>query len=182
MRRLAERHRVIVADIDNSRLAAVIPMLIAEGHDVAPLACDVTDLASLAKVAERIAAEGGLRTLAYVLGLSPSMGTWRRIMNVNLVAAARTAEAMAPHMPPGGAAVFVSSLAGHSCSDEPAAYPILDDPLGADFFTRFEALFGPEPDGKTAYQRSKQGLMRMCRRLAAAGARGACASSRCRRA
>jgi NAD(P)-dependent dehydrogenase (short-subunit alcohol dehydrogenase family) len=173
-RRLGQAHRVLLADRDEDAATRIAEQMAADGQEAEAAACDVTDPASLDRLFERAATLGGVRSLAHVVGLSPSMASGNRILDVNLAGAARTAAAALPLMTAGSAAVFISSLAAHGAPPGADMTAVLDDPLAPDLLERIGAVNGGEPDPRSAYQLSKFGLNRMCRHLAAPwGARGA---------
>jgi NAD(P)-dependent dehydrogenase (short-subunit alcohol dehydrogenase family) len=174
VRRLAQDHAVILADIDGGKAEDAAAALREEGYTVVAQRCDATDTASLSELVARGGEIGPIRAFVYVLGLSPSMADWRRIMNVNLVAAALAAEVVLPAMATGGAALFIASLAAHGLKLDDAMLTVLDDPLAPGFLAAVEARAGKAPTSADAYRLSKHGLVRMCRRLAPRwGARGA---------
>ena len=110
-RRLGQSHRVLLLDRDQEHLDAQIAAMTAAGFDATGQACDVTrfeDLASAAATAEQL---GGLRSAAYVVGLSPSLGDFNTIMAVNLVAPARVLGLLRDVVAPGGAMLCISSSA-----------------------------------------------------------------------
>lgn len=174
-RRLSQRHRVLIADLDAAKAAAAAATLRDEGADAEGMACDVTDPASVAALAERTRIEGGLRVLAHVAGLSPSMGDFAQIVRVNLHGPALVAAALLPHAYQGSAAIVVSSLAAHNFAPPATAIPVLRAPVEPMLAERLREAVGD--DGATpqsAYQLSKYGLLMMCRREAHAwGERGA---------
>jgi NAD(P)-dependent dehydrogenase (short-subunit alcohol dehydrogenase family) len=173
-RRLGERYRVLLADIDAARLDQRVAMLCDEGHDARPQACDITDPGSVAALAAAAAARGPMRVLAHVAGLSPSMADWRTIMRVNLCGATLVADALEPLARPGTAAVFIASLAGHMAPPAAAILDLIDAPLAPGFLDRLEVACGGAVSTTLAYQLSKIALIRLCARRAAAwGARGA---------
>lgn len=165
-RRLGQRHRLIVAsqsgDKDGSRQA----MLAAEGHDVAVVACDITDPASVAALAQRVQDTGDFAALAHVAALSPSMGDWRTLLRVNLIGPALIEAAMLPLARQGSAAIFVSSLAAHMVNPPGETLAILDHPLTDDFIERLEAAVTEPQDSTLAYCLTKYAMNRMCRRFA----------------
>jgi NAD(P)-dependent dehydrogenase (short-subunit alcohol dehydrogenase family) len=173
-RRLGQSCRIVLASLTADRNAQREIALGEDGIDAVAVQCDVTDAASVAALAKFIAARGRLRTLAHVAALSPAMGDWRTILSVNLLGTALIEQAMLQLAQQGTAAIFVSSLAGHTpqpqSSDVIAA---LDDPLSPSFFERLERLV-PEKTPVAAYSLSKWALNRMCQRRAGAwGRRGA---------
>lgn len=172
-RRLGQSHRLLIADRDAAHLDRQIAALTVEGHDATPARCDVTVAEDIAALAARAEELGPVRALAHVVGLSPAMGDFRAIVAVDLVGAARMAEAFRPVMAPSGAAVFISSLAAHTRPIGDALEQILDDPLHPDAITRLEEAAGEAATPGDAYIYAKAGLLRLCRRDAAAwGARG----------
>lgn len=173
-RRLGERHRLLLTDIDAALLDTVATTLRDEGHSVEVHRCDVTSASSVSELAAWASTHGPMHVLAHVVGLTPSMADWRRIMEVNLVGPALTSKAFLPLAGDRTAAVFISSLAAHMAPEDPRATPLLDEPLQPGFLDRLEAALGEAPATTTSYMLSKAALVRMCRRQAAAwGARQA---------
>lgn len=170
-RRLGQRYRLLLTDIDAEGLQRAATQLGEEGIGALPIACDVTRDDAVAELAQRIRGEGPLAALAYVVGLSPACGNPPAILAVNLAGAERMANAVQPLMARGGAAVFISSLAAHAPGDYTALHPLLDAPLASGFIEQLEAACGGI-DPTRAYMLSKYGLNRMCRRLAPHWGRG----------
>ncbi|MCX7864070.1 MAG: SDR family NAD(P)-dependent oxidoreductase, partial [Novosphingobium sp.] len=69
-RRLGQRHRVLLADIDGARAQAEAEALRDGGYDATAIACDITSPASLTGLAKAVSQGGGLGVLAHVAGLS----------------------------------------------------------------------------------------------------------------
>jgi NAD(P)-dependent dehydrogenase (short-subunit alcohol dehydrogenase family) len=173
-RRLGERNRLLLADRDPEHLGRAAEELRRGGHDVTTVECDVTDASAVQVLAKRSGELGPVRTIAHVVGLSPSMGDWRAIMSVDLVGAALVDEAMVEHAGAGTAAIFISSLAAHRPDPAEPLIAILDAPLADDFLESVNAAIGPEIDSGAAYGLAKWALNRRCRRRATAwGQRGA---------
>jgi NAD(P)-dependent dehydrogenase (short-subunit alcohol dehydrogenase family) len=173
-RRLGERNRLLLADRDPDALERAAAELRAGGHDVSLATCDVTDAAAVKDLAAAATDQAPVRAIAHVVGLSPSMGDWRTIMDVDLVGAVRVEEAMLDVVAPGTAAVFISSTAAHGAPPDMALLEILDEPLADDFLERLGAATDSGFDSKAAYRLAKWALNRWCRRRAAAwGERGA---------
>jgi NAD(P)-dependent dehydrogenase (short-subunit alcohol dehydrogenase family) len=195
-RRLGQSHRLLLVSRSQATLDKQAAALHTEGHDVITCACDVTHARGIARVADVVANNGPMRTLAHVVGISPSMGDFRTIMAVNLLGPAMMAEALLPFAKTGTAAIFVSSLAAYMQQDgrdsrildhtfypamriaetypyavprgvtEGALWPLLDAPLADGFLDSLEATLGGELTSHLAYRLSKAGLNRMCVRLA----------------
>jgi NAD(P)-dependent dehydrogenase (short-subunit alcohol dehydrogenase family) len=174
-RRLAQRHRVLLADLRATHAEAQAAALRAEGCDVRAIACDVTDPAAVSTLATRVAELGGLAVLAHVAGLSPSLGDYTTIMRVNLTGVALVAEALLPLARAGSAAVLIASLAAHNFCPTDEVIAVLRDPAAHDLAERLTAVIGPEgATSQLAYVYSKWGILSYARRNAAAwGAKGA---------
>jgi len=133
---------------------------------VAETVCDITDADSVRGLAEAARARG-IRALAHVAALAPSVGDWRKLMTVNLIGAHRVAEVLMPLCGPGAAAVFIASFAGHVAQSNAAIDALVDDPLQPGFLDKLEAALGPErANPSQAYVFSKYALIRYCERLA----------------
>jgi len=174
-RRLSQRHRVLVADIDPVRAEGAAAALHSEGGDAAAIACDITKAESVTALAEKADALGGFRVLAHVAGLSPSMGDFASVMRVNLVGAAAVCEALRPRAPVGGVAILISSLAGHNFHPEQRVEALIRNPSDPMLIETLIAELGEaRATPQIAYALSKYGLMAWCRRQAQAwGGRGA---------
>ena len=195
-RRLGQSHRLLLVSRSQATLDQQAAALHSEGHDVITCACDVTDAQAIGRVADVVANNGPMRTLAHVVGISPSMGDFRTIMAVNLVGPAMMAEALLPFAKTGTAAIFVSSLAAYMCQEssnprifdstfypamrvgetnpyavpsgvaEEAVWSLLDAPLADGFLDSLEAMLGDGRTSHLAYRLSKAAVNRMCVRLA----------------
>lgn len=110
-RRMGSGARLILAEIDEDKLARTAAALSADGYDVVPVVTDVSDPAAVARLAGTAAAEGQVDVLVHTAGLSPNLGTPDRILEVNLLGTALVLAAFEPLVGPGSAAVFISSVA-----------------------------------------------------------------------
>jgi NAD(P)-dependent dehydrogenase (short-subunit alcohol dehydrogenase family) len=167
-RTLAANYRVLLVDIDLQRAIAVADAIRAEGAQIDAAHCDVTSHASVHSLADLVAERGGLRVLAHVAGLSPTMGDFDRILRVNLLGPALVTEALLPHAVPGAAAVLIASLGAHVCAFDDNVLAILRENANApDLPDRLRpALQNATADANAAYQLSKFGLIMLARRLA----------------
>jgi NAD(P)-dependent dehydrogenase (short-subunit alcohol dehydrogenase family) len=174
-RRLAQRHRVLLADIDGAKAEQCAAAMREEGCDARGLACDVTDLPAVNALAGKVAELGGLGVLAHVAGLSPSLGDYATIIRVNLTGVALVAEALLPHARQGSAAILIASLAAHNFRPSDEVVAILQDPAAPDLAERLAAAIGPEnATPQMAYVYSKWGILSYARKKAAAwGEKGA---------
>lgn len=173
-RRLGDHYRVLLADIDAARAEERAAVMRDDGYDAQTLRCDITDPVSVDRLAETAAAAGPFRAVAHVAAKSPSMGSWREILTLNLIGAAHVERALLPLAKQGSAAVFVSSVAAYLMPDPgPEVLALLDDPLAPGFLEALENLVAEQTPGM-AYSLAKLALIRMCARRASAwGQRGA---------
>jgi NAD(P)-dependent dehydrogenase (short-subunit alcohol dehydrogenase family) len=172
-RRLAIGRRVLLADVNAAAAEERAAQMRAEGCDASAVTCDVTSTASVADLAEGVAARGGLDALVYVAGLSPSAAGFAAIIEVNLMGAALVCEALLPLAREGSAAVLMSSLASQNLPP-PEVIEQLRTSSAPDIAARLAAAMGGTATPPMAYMVSKWGLNFYARRHAAAwGARGA---------
>lgn len=173
-RRLGQSYRLLLADRDMATLERYTTTLRPEGFDVQAAVCDVTNGNDVAALVARAAELGQVRVLAHVVGLSPSMADFQAIMAVNLVGAKRVQQGFLPQVCPGACAIFISSMGGHLKPLSAQVLSLLDDPLAQGFLDELQAALEEPATSVLAYQLSKAGLNRMCRRDAFAwGKRGA---------
>ncbi|MFI6776543.1 SDR family oxidoreductase [Nocardia sp. NPDC050412] len=143
-----------------------------------PFVLDITDVDGLARLAARTSELGTLRAVAHAAGISPSMGDWRRIFEVDLIGTARLAEALRPLASTGTALVCFASMSPllDPSVPDPTALAILDDPLDDKFLERMRETLGVSIENSgIAYSWAKRGVHRFVQRealrLGPAGAR-----------
>lgn len=171
--------RLLMVDRDAETVTAAAADLSAGGEVLAePFVLDVTDDDGLAGLAKRVGELGTLRAVAHAAGISPTMGDWRRILAVDLIATARLVETLRPLAVEGTAAVVFASMSPMFDPTTPdlAALAILDDPLDSQFLDRIHAAVGPAIENPgVAYTWAKRGVHRFvwqeAVRLGPAGAR-----------
>ena len=157
--------RLLLADVSRDRLEPLAKELGAE-H----IRCDITSDDDVSATVETL---GEVDAAVLTAGLSPTMASGRRIIEVNLAGTARVGAALLPRMRPGGAFVCFASTAGHYL-DNSHLNPVLDDPSSAELYDRLIAAGANVDDTGMAYSVSKWGVRRYVIRAAKAwGARGA---------
>lgn len=128
------------------------------------VACDVSDPAAVAALADRVGALGPFGALVHAAGISPTMGEARRVLEINVVGTQLLLDAFEPLVVDGSAAVCFSSSAAYNIApyvdaDQEA---LLAEPLAADFLDRATAAVGDHPG--IAYAVSKVGVIRAAAR------------------
>jgi NAD(P)-dependent dehydrogenase (short-subunit alcohol dehydrogenase family) len=175
-RELAAHHpHLLLTDRDATRLAAAQEEIQASGARCTVAAGDLTDPASVAELADLVAAHGGLRALVHTAAISPSMSDWRTLLEVDLLGTVRLLDALLPHVGPGSVGVCFASIAAHMGRPIPGPVAaVLDGPLDATIVERIVAAVDTEPTTGTAYIWAKTAVVSLCERLAGPwGRRGA---------
>jgi len=173
-RRLGQHYRLLLADLQQARLDTVTGLLREEGYEVQPCQCDITNAAAVQHLTHIAKTQGPVRVLAHVAALSPSMGDWQTLIQVNLMGAHRIEQAFLNIATPGMVAIFISSLAAHIASVNTSVTSLLDQPMTPDLLTKLAAAVAEPLNSNTAYTWSKFAMNRRCQRQAAAwGAQGA---------
>jgi NAD(P)-dependent dehydrogenase (short-subunit alcohol dehydrogenase family) len=171
-RAMRDRGLLVLTDVDEVAVKGIADQLVSEGARAEALRCDVTSEDDVTRLAARVAEAGRFAALVHTAGISPTMASGRRVLEVDLVGSARMLRAFEPLVTPGTAAVCISSIAGYS-DQATELNPLLDSPLDATFLDDVVAAVGGELDGDTAYVLAKRGVMRLCERLSRDwGARG----------
>ena len=166
-RRLSQRHRILIADIDGVRARTAASNLRSEGGDATSIDCDVTSPSAVAALSAKVKELGGFHALAHVAGLSPSASDFTTIVRVNLTGPALVAEALLPLASTGAAAILIASLAAHGFTPSKEVEAALAEPTHPDLPARLAAAIGADQaTPQRAYQLSKYGLVTYSRRAA----------------
>ncbi|MDX2276893.1 MAG: SDR family oxidoreductase [Hyphomonadaceae bacterium] len=154
---------LVVADLSLDALRAVADSLAARA-----VATDVADSASIANLAKHCA--NGVDALVHTAGLSMSMASFERIIEVNLGGTARVLDAFQSLMHPGGAAVCFASIAGHMVGEvSEATRAALDKPLEPHLAENVRLTLPREARiPGMAYGLSKLGVLRLVQRTGVA--------------
>ena len=165
-RALGKRHPLLIVDIDEARLGAAVDALRLEGYAVSRHACDITNASETRALGESLAGGPGVKVWMNIAAVGKSIGSWKKMIDIDLVGAQLIADAVAPHMVKGGVAILISSLASYLPSADPALDALLDDPKAHGFYDGLAAFHGSEPDMDWAYNYAKLGINRLAERLA----------------
>ncbi len=166
-RQLAGRGPLLIVDrnIDGAeKLAAEL------GSAVRAAECDITDQG---QVEALFAGIEELDALVHTAGVSGTMATGRRVLEINLLGTARVLSAAEPLLRPGSVGVCFASQSGYMVPEIPPLFALLEEPLAQGFFDEIGKHFDVD-NPALAYQVSKRGVHRLVRKTAAAwGRRGA---------
>jgi NAD(P)-dependent dehydrogenase (short-subunit alcohol dehydrogenase family) len=164
---------VVLSDLNPavSETAADLQRRAPAGTEVRGVRGDLTDGDDVAALADTVRALGELRSLVHAAGVSPTMGDWKLMFTVDLVATARVVDALRPLATASTAAVCFASSAGHQLPEPRDARltSIVEDPLAPDLLERLaDAFFAAAPDPGAAYSWAKRGVHLLVEREAAA--------------
>lgn len=123
------------------------------------VACDVSDPASVAALADRVRELGPFKGLAHAAGISPTMDDARRVIEINLVGTALLLDAFEPLVVPGSAAVCFSSSAAYQFAlgpIDPELQALVSDPRQPGFL---DAIAEKVTDSGLGYGWSKRGVI-----------------------
>ncbi|MDG2001799.1 MAG: SDR family oxidoreductase [Novosphingobium sp.] len=130
---------LVLTDISQDRLDAFANELRTDSYNVAAHAGDMSDPALIATLVNELS-DGKPFALVHTAGLSPALGDWKAIMQVNLVASELLLNALESILVPGSAAVLIASSAGHMMPPVPEIDAVLAEPLSDGFLDRIEQI------------------------------------------
>jgi NAD(P)-dependent dehydrogenase (short-subunit alcohol dehydrogenase family) len=165
-RAMAGAGQILLVDVNQDRLDSVAKDLAGDGISVDTRTCDVTDRAAVAALVDDIGRRGRLKSVVHTAGISPTMASGRRVIEVDLVGTALLVDALLPLVSQGTAVVCIASIAGHLVPQQDGLDLVLDDPLREDFIPALEELIGREVDPASGYVLAKRGVIRLCQRVA----------------
>jgi len=114
-RLMGHDHRIVLADLDRTRLDDAARELVTAGIEAVGVVCDITDRASVEQLFQRAESDGShVRAVVHAAGISPHMGTAERIARINATGTVNIARAFLARAANGDALVNVASTAGHS--------------------------------------------------------------------
>jgi NAD(P)-dependent dehydrogenase (short-subunit alcohol dehydrogenase family) len=111
-RRLGPGSTLLLADVNPSTLGDAARALRAEGQQVVEQVTDVSDGGSVSALAAAAVEIGRVDVLVHTAGLSPVQASVAAILRVDLLGTALMLDAFASAIAPGGAGVFIASMAG----------------------------------------------------------------------
>ena len=155
-RRIGSGSTVLLADADEQVLGREVAGLAALGHDVVGQVVDVSDQASVEALAATAADRGPVAVVVHTAGLSPVQATVDAILRVDLLGTALVLDAFGAVISPGGAGVFVASMAGTMATLDPGFERRLATTATGDLLALAELAPGAVPDPATAYVVAKR--------------------------
>ena len=104
---------ILLADFNETLLAAAAKELELAGYQVSLLKVDVSSRESVRALANKAASLGSVIHVVNTAGVSPNMAPPERVLSVDLYGSAVVFEEFERVIAPGGSALIVSSMAGH---------------------------------------------------------------------
>lgn len=161
-RALGRRHPLLLVDVDRRRLENCVAALDNDGYAATGHVCDISDSLEVGELATALKQAPGVKVLAHVAAIGNSGADWRRVIEVDLVAAG----AVEPFLVAGAAAIFISSTGAQRCPHDPQLAALLNNPLRPDLCERLHDLAGRELNFLKAYFIAKRGVNQLAERLA----------------
>jgi NAD(P)-dependent dehydrogenase (short-subunit alcohol dehydrogenase family) len=155
-RRMGSGRTVVLADVDPAALKGAADQLRGNGYEVVEQVTDVGEAASVAALAEAANRLGRVEVLAHTAGLSPVQAQAAAILRVDLLGTALVLDAFAPVIAPGGAGVFIASMAGTTTRLDPHLERRLATVATADLLALPELAAGAITEPGAAYGISKR--------------------------
>ena len=118
-RRIGSGSTLVLADVNEGALASAADELRAEGYQVVEQVTDVSDQTSVAVLAHGAENLGRVEVLVHTAGVSPVQAPVEAVLRVDLLGTALMLDAFASAIAPGGAAVFIASMAGTMAPSQP---------------------------------------------------------------
>jgi NAD(P)-dependent dehydrogenase (short-subunit alcohol dehydrogenase family) len=118
-RRLGPGRRLVIADHDATRLEDCTAELQSNGLDVVGYAVDVAVRSSTDDLATAVEGLGRLRTLVHTAGLSPTMASPTRVLEVDMLGTDHVLAAFLPLAEYGTVAICIASMAGYMAGMSP---------------------------------------------------------------
>jgi len=166
-RQLSGRGPLLIVDQNNEGVENLGAEL---GSTVEVAGCDITDQGQVDGLFAGIEDVGAL---VHTAGVSGTMATGRRVLDINLLGTARVLRAAEPLLRPGSVAVCFASQSGYMVPEIPPLFALLEQPLAPGFFEEVGTCFDVD-NSALAYQVSKRGVQRLVRKNASVwGRRGA---------
>ena len=154
--RLGLGSKVVLADVNQAALEVTAESLRADGYDVVEQMTDVSNRDSVAALAGTASELGRIEVVVHTAGVSPVQASVVAILKVDLLGAALLLDAFSGIVAPGGAGVFISSMAGTLAPLEPDLERRLMDSATADLLSLPELSAEAITDPGTAYSFAKR--------------------------
>lgn len=113
VRRVSAGRKLLLADYNESNLAAMKTKLQEAGFDVETIKADISSRDSIKAVVAKAQTLGEIMGLVNAAGVSPSQTTADRVLKVDLYGTSVMLEEFGKVMAPGGAGIVISSQSGH---------------------------------------------------------------------
>jgi NAD(P)-dependent dehydrogenase (short-subunit alcohol dehydrogenase family) len=173
-RRLGPGRSILLADVHEGALVTAADALRGEGLDVSTRTVDVGRADSVEDLAQAAAGLGRIATVVHTAGLSPVQASPGAIVQVDLIGTAVLLDAFGRVIAPGGAGVFVASMAGSLAHLDPEFERRLATTPTTDLAGLPELSDEALGDAATAYVTAKRANQLRVRAAAGTwGARGA---------
>jgi NAD(P)-dependent dehydrogenase (short-subunit alcohol dehydrogenase family) len=165
---LGHSNRLVLNDVAEERLEALIQALRDEGMEAEGLTGDLAQLGVAGQLSNMIGSGARLHSVVNAAGLAPVQADWRSIVAANVIGPARLLAAVEPLLHQGTACVMIASVAGHLGPRDDAAEALLASPLriGLEDALEPRLMVLAAADGGTmeghAYSLTKRAIINLC--------------------
>jgi NAD(P)-dependent dehydrogenase (short-subunit alcohol dehydrogenase family) len=154
--RLGLGSTVVLADVSRTALSGAADSLRSGGYDVVEQVTDVSVESSVVALAEVAVGLGRVEVVVHTAGVSPVQASVEAILSVDLLGAALLLDVFSHAIAPGGAGLFISSMAGSLAPLDPDLERRLMDSATADLLSLPELSVEVVADAGTAYSLAKR--------------------------
>lgn len=114
-RRLGVGKQVLLADFSTDNLTTAESTLTNEGYSVHTALVDIARYDSVVRLTQKAAEIGFVETIVHTAGVGPSVGSVRRVYEIDLLGTVNVIDAFLNVVQAGSNLVCISSMAGHLC-------------------------------------------------------------------
>ena len=150
---------VLLADVFADRLANTKKQYEAQDLFLETMVCDISNKDQVQSLAEKAKSLGRLGAIIHTAGLSPSLTSAERILQVNAIGTAMILDAFYEIAETGSVALVIASNSGYLVPSAPDVDKILDNPLDEHFMETMIGIVKGNPG--IAYGLSKHANQRM---------------------
>lgn len=156
--------KLILLDLDLEQLSILQHKLTADFTEIVIETLDVTDSDSLANI-DQLLAKHPVDAVIHTAGISPLMGDWRKIIEVDLIGAVKFMRLCQPRINKAGCFLMISSMSGYLCNPTSNISSLLLEPEKDGLLAAIDALpERPLAHPGLAYSHSKKALQDIIKR------------------
>ena len=138
----ARGYSLVLADLDDAKLATLAGEYLEPGATTECYTLDVTRSESIEKLVSALKVGDGVDAIIHTVGVSPQMAEWDRIIAIDLVGTVEFLEAVRSCVNAGGCVVSIASMSAYMVPPNDAIEQAMMDPLAPGFIEGLQASHG----------------------------------------